>query len=171
VEGLVNVISAECGRFEVRELVELCERLSLGCGDRPVFEIDFVADECCDSVRITELMDVRKPTVEVIERFANRQIENEDNANRTPEVCFGDGTESLLSGSVPDLELDRLAIDLNLGSEKFDTDCRLALGGENIIDQTLENCGFADAAVPNDDELEGSSVVERSHEITARKGV
>ena len=78
----MDVITTKSGCFEVRELMKLSEALSLTACDAPLLcEIEFVSDESDDGIRVAKRVDVVEPLIEVIERFAVGEIENEDNAD------------------------------------------------------------------------------------------
>jgi hypothetical protein len=58
-------------------------------------------------------IDLLQPLLDVVERHLICDIVDNNDAVGTTVVAGSDGTESLLTGSIPDLEFDALAIHLN----------------------------------------------------------
>jgi hypothetical protein len=156
MERLLDVITRQRGCFKVRELVELPEGLRLvACHFSLIDEIEFIPDERHDRVRIAQRVDVNEPLVELVEGLALGEVENEDNADGRSKIGFRDRTEPLLTGSVPNLKFHLRSFDIEYRRQKLNTDRRLGIARENIIDKPFENGGLSDTARADDNELEG----------------
>jgi hypothetical protein len=81
--------------------------------------------------------------VSLIECVAAGNVENHDDAMRTPVVRLCDGAELLVPGSVPDLEPYRCAIDRNELRLEIDADRRHESFLEFVICVTKEETALA----------------------------
>ena len=69
-------------------------------------------------------------------------------------VCAGDGTETLLPGGIPDLELALVVVDFDGFELEVDADgCRVVLEVV-VVAEAEEDAGFADALAADDDDFE-----------------
>ena len=64
---------------------------------------------------------------------------------RTFVVRFGYGTETLLSGGVPDLQLDQLVLKVDDLYLEVDADGRKVVRSEGVVSETKEKTGLAHA--------------------------
>ena len=78
-------------------------------------------------------------------------------------VCVGDGSESLLAGGVPDLELDVFVVDVEGFEAEVYADCCHVVLGELVVGETEEETGFADGGVADDDVFEEVVVLTVTH--------
>jgi hypothetical protein len=79
---------------------------------------------------------------------------DEQDAHGATVVGRGDGTETLLTGRIPDLELDSLAIELNRADLEVDADRRNEGRGEGILAEAQETARLADARVAYQQQLD-----------------
>ena len=61
---------------------------------------------------------------------------------------------------IPDLDFDGAASDHYFFGCKLDAHCRVALRGEGVVDEAVEDGAFTDWGVANEDVLEDVVVVE-----------
>ena len=64
-------------------------------------------------------------------------------------VARSDCFEAVLAGRIPDLQLDRLAVDLDSADLEIDTDGGHEVLVEDVIGKTKQKRGLADAGVSN----------------------
>ena len=99
------------------------------------------------------LLDLGYPVADGLEGPAVGNVVDEENALRASEVGRGDCAESLLSGRVPNLELDALAVHLHVLDFEVDPDGGDERGGEGVVGVTEEEAGLADAGVADHEQL------------------
>lgn len=68
---------------------------------------------------------------------------------RTTIVARSDRLEAVLASRIPDLQLNRLSIDLDGADLEIDTNGRHEVLVEDIVRETQKQRGFADAGVSN----------------------
>jgi len=105
-------------------------------------------------VHIGMLLDLRDPVANGLEGPTIGDVVNEQDALRAAEVGRGDGAESLLAGRVPDLELDALAIDLDVLDFEVDADGGDEGRGERVVRVTQEEARFAHAGVSDHEQFD-----------------
>ena len=69
-------------------------------------------------------------------------------------VAAGDGLEALLTSGVPNLQLDGLAVDLDGTDLEVDSDGGHKVVSEDVIGESEQERGLADAGVSNEEHLE-----------------
>ena len=87
--------------LRVRHLAELGVRVA---------EVHFVADEQLAHVVARVFVDLRQPALHVLEGVHVGDVVHDDDAVRAAVVGAADRAEALLARSVPNLQLDRLAV-------------------------------------------------------------
>jgi hypothetical protein len=119
-----------------------------------VGEVALVADEEEDGVLLGVGLDLVHPELaDVVEAEGVGEVEDEEDALAAAVVGAGDGPEPLLPRSVPDLELDVLAINLDgLEAEVHPDGCQVVLG-ELVLDEAHQDGGLAHARVADDHRL------------------
>ncbi len=85
-------------------------------------EIGFVTDKELDNVLVSILVDFSKPVFDVFERLSIGDVINEDDSVSSFVVRSSDGFESLLSSSVPNLELDGISSSFEGSNFKINSD-------------------------------------------------
>lgn len=85
-------------------------------------EIALAADEHDDGVGAGEVACVRQPADEMLERDTAADVVHQQGAHRSAVVAAAHRAEPLLSGSVPDLQLDLLPAHLDDLCAKLHTD-------------------------------------------------
>jgi hypothetical protein len=79
----------------------------------PVVHVALVAEDHLLHVRARVLLNVPDPVLDVVKALLVGDIIDEHDAHGAAVVGGGDGPEPLLSGCVPDLELDLLSVQLD----------------------------------------------------------
>ena len=79
----------------------------------PVIHVALISQNHLLHVCARVLLDIPDPVLDVVEALLVGDVVDEHDAHRPAIVGSGDGAEPLLPGSVPDLELDLLAIKFN----------------------------------------------------------
>jgi hypothetical protein len=128
-------------------------RALLGADDLLVQHVALVPHEDLVDVYVGVLLDLGYPVSDGLEGPAVGDVVHEEDALRASEVGRGDGPETLLSGRVPDLELDALAVHLHVLDLEIDADCGNKRGGEGVIGVTQEEAGLANAGVTDHEQL------------------
>lgn len=155
LEGGVDAGGIEGGRFDEGKVVLLGEGHGLvGLDGAEVSQIGLVAHEHNHNVGLGVVAELLEPALDVLERGVLGDVVNEEGTDGAAVVGRGDGTVALLSGGVPDLGLDRLALGLDgLGGE-LDADRRLGFEVELVAGEAREEVGLTDTGVANEDDLE-----------------
>jgi hypothetical protein len=117
----------EANAVVVREFLAL-----LGAHDTLALQIALVADEDAGNVVAGVLLNLSHPVLNSAERIAAGDIVGDNNAVGTLVVAGSDGLEALLTGSVPNLQLDRLAVNLVVANLEVNTD-----GGHEVVSEDI----------------------------------
>mmetsp|Transcript_24079 Transcript_24079/g.75448 ORF Transcript_24079/g.75448 Transcript_24079/m.75448 type:complete len:263 (+) Transcript_24079:560-1348(+) len=117
-------------------------------------EIALVPHQELVHVLVGVAVDLVEPLLDVVEALLVRHIIHHNNAVSPAVVAAGDCAEALLPGSIPNLQLDHLALELHGANFKVDAD-----GGDvalcvGIIRETQQEARLSDAAVTDQQELE-----------------
>ena len=99
------------------------------------------------------LLDLGYPVSDGLEGPAVGDVIHQEDALRAAEVGRGDGAESLLSGCVPDLELDALTIHFHIFDLEINADGGNKSGGEGVVGVTQEEAGLTNAGVTDHEQL------------------
>ena len=81
---------------------------------------------------------------------------------------FGDGLERLLSGRVPNLQLESDSLHAHEQGTKLYTHGHLMVFSELVVTHAMHQTGLADARVTNDDQLEQEVLLQRGGSTTLR---
>lgn len=84
------------------------------------------------------LLDFSHPGLDRCEALSVRDIVRHDDSVSTLVVAGGDGLEALLASSVPNLQLDRLAVDVNRSDLEVHTNRRHEVLSEHIVLQSSD---------------------------------
>ena len=106
-----------------------------------ILQILFVSHENSWNILLSMLINFAHPLRDFRERFSVRDIISDNNTVGTLIITTGDGLESLLSSSIPNLKFYCFAININSSNFEINTDCRHEVVIENII---LKNTSYLD---------------------------
>jgi len=153
-EGLFVLVVA-LGRNVVVLEVALSVEVDLASLQLTVLDISLVSNQDDGDV-FTNLGQVLVPLGDVLVGLTRSEVEHDDGAVGINVVALAEIAEFLLSSSIPDDEADLTTV-----GREVDAGDIGALGGnvrllELTSDVTLNECGLADAAISDNDELEGS---------------
>jgi hypothetical protein len=112
-----------------------------------VSQIALISHQHDDDVRICVVPQLLQPPCHILVRLVFADIVDEQSSHRSSVVGRCDGSISLLSGSIPDLRLDRLRIYLDRSGCELYTDGRLRVEVELIAGETTQEIGFTNTGV------------------------
>ena len=154
-ESLLDVLAILSRSLKEADVVVLGEFLALVGGDLAgVGHVALVADQDAGDVVAGVLLDFVHPVFDGGETLAVRDVVGDDDAVRALVVAAGDGLEALLAGRVPDLQLDRLAVDLDRADLEVDADGRHEVVCEHVVRESQQQRGLADAGVADQQHFE-----------------
>merc|ERR1712110_1063852 len=125
-------------------------------------QITLVSDQQFVDVLTSVTIDFLKPLLDVAEGGLISHIVHNDNTVGTSVVRRSDCSETLLTGSIPNLKFNRFASNLDSSNLEVDTngtDVGLCVG---IISETQKKARFVDTTVTNEQEFE-EMIVFRVH--------
>lgn len=155
LEGFLNVGGFESRRLDEGKSLLLSKCLGLFGGDSTkVTKIALVSDEHDDDVGISVVTELRQPSLDVLERVLLGDVIHKQGSNSSSVVSAGDSSVSLLTGSVPDLGLNHLAIDRDTTGGELDTDGGLGFEVELIAGESREKVALSDTRVSDQHNLE-----------------
>ena len=132
-ERLLDVLRVLGRSLQEANAVVVREFLALfGAHDTLALQIALVADEDAGNVVAGVLLNLSHPVLNSAERIAAGDIVGDNNAVGTLVVAGSDGLEALLTGSVPNLQLDRLAVNLVVANLEVNTD-----GGHEVVSEDI----------------------------------
>ena len=113
LESLINILALLGRGLEESDTVVVGHLLALFEGDSSLgLQISLVSDQNASDVVLGVLLDLAHPGVHGVEGVSVGDVIGHDDTVGSLVIGGGDGLESLLSGSVPDLQLDCRLIDL-----------------------------------------------------------
>ena len=98
---------------------------------------------------ISMLLNLRDPIADGLEGPPIGDVVNQQDALGAAEVGRGDGAEAFLAGRVPDLELDTLAVHLDVFDFEVDADGSDEGGGEAVVGVPEQEARFTDSRIAN----------------------
>ena len=98
-----------------------------------ILQILFVSHENSRNILLSMLINFAHPLRDFRERFSVRDIISDNNTVGTFIITTGDGLESLLTSSIPNLKFYCFAINIDSSNFEINTDCRHEVVIENII--------------------------------------
>eukprot|EP00632_Arachnochrysis_sp_CCMP2950_P005168 CAMPEP_0185700974 /NCGR_PEP_ID=MMETSP1164-20130828/8228_1 /TAXON_ID=1104430 /ORGANISM="Chrysoreinhardia sp, Strain CCMP2950" /LENGTH=465 /DNA_ID=CAMNT_0028367945 /DNA_START=337 /DNA_END=1731 /DNA_ORIENTATION=+ len=162
-EGLLDVGRVLRRGLEVLDAQRVGELLGLlGRHGALRGEVALVAHEKLLHVLARVAVDLVEPLLDVVERLEVRHVEDDDDAVRAAVVRRRDRPEPLLTRGVPDLQLDRLALELDRPDLEVHPDGRDVRLGVRVIGEAQQKARLPDARVPDEEQLE-EVVVLRVH--------
>merc|ERR1719161_705885 len=96
-------------------------------------QIALVTNEHEHHIRISVRPCFLQPLCEVVEGVPSGDVVNQKCAGGPPVVGSGDGPETLLSGGVPDLQLDLLPLDGYQPRSELHSDSEVMIGSEALV--------------------------------------
>ena len=118
-----------------------------------IFDINFVSDKADRDV-VANADKILVPLGHILVGDARCDIEHDDTALASNVVAVTKATEFLLSGSVPDVELDRAFAGEEWHRAHLDSNSCIVLLLKLASGVSLDECGLADTAITDEDELE-----------------
>lgn len=147
-EGLVDVDVILGGALPKVNAELPGELLALLRGDDLLVEhVALVTGEELVHSDVGVLLDLSDPVPDGLEGAAVRDVVDEEDALRSAKVGRGDGPEPFLAGCVPNLQLDPLAIDVDVLDLKVNPDGRDEGRAERVIGISQEEASLPDAGV------------------------
>jgi hypothetical protein len=110
-------------------------------------QIALISHQHDDDVRICVIPQLLQPPRHILVCLVLADIVDEQSSHCSSVVGRCDGSISLLSGSIPDLRLDRLRIYLDRSGCELYTDGRLRVEVELIAGETTQEIGFTNTGV------------------------
>jgi len=139
---------------------------TLGGNDTGVLHIDLVADDDeREAIGVTRGgldQELVAPAVEVVESLGDVDIEHEDAAISTTVEGDTKRLETLLTGSIPDLQGHKTVVDHDLLGEEISTDGGTVLVRELLVHVLVHQRSLSHTAVTEDDNLQ-QNLLTRSH--------
>jgi hypothetical protein len=160
-EGLLDVGRRLGRRLDEGDAQASGEVTRLVGVDLAVRAVRLVADKELVDVVGRELVDLLQPVADVVERLLVRDVVDDDDAVRAAVVGGGDGAEALLAGRVPDLELDLLAVELEVADLEVDADGGDVRVSVRVVGEAEKKARLADAGIADEKKLE--KVIVLSH--------
>lgn len=147
-EGFLDVVASRSRCLKIVKLIFvdiIFDRIGL---DLPrICEIRLIADEHdCDTL-FCILTELTKPLLHVLEGFCLGEVEGDDGSNCPTVIGIGNGSEALLSCSVPDLVLDAFTIYGHCFGCELNSDSGLGVHVEGIIDKAREEVGLTNSRI------------------------
>lgn len=150
------------GRLDELYTEGVGEGLTLFLRNDPLFvPIALVANQDLVDVLACVLLDVAEPGLYIFERFLVRDIVDEQDPHGAAVVHRGNGTEPLLSRSIPDLQLDSLSVNLYRPDLKVDTNRGDEGRRERVFGESQQQARLAHARVADQQELDEVVIVSR----------
>jgi hypothetical protein len=115
-------------------------------------QIALVTDQHDDDVRVGMVAQLLQPSCDVLVCLVLADVVDEQRSYSAAVVGRSDGAVSLLAGSVPDLSLDGLSVNLDRPGCEFDADCRLGVKVELVAGESTQQVGFTNARVSDEDD-------------------
>lgn len=113
-EGLFDVGGSLCRSFEEFNAKAVSKLLSLFSGDYTLSsQIGLVTHEELVDILRSISVNFMQPLFHIVERLLVSDVVDDNDSMGTTVIRRSNGTEALLSGSIPDLQLDSLAVKFN----------------------------------------------------------
>lgn len=110
-------------------------------------QIALVSHQHNDDVAICMIPQLFQPPCHVLECLVLADVVDQQSTHGTTVVGRRYGSVTLLAGSVPDLRLDGLCVDLDTTGCELDADGGLGVEVELVAGEAREQVGLADARV------------------------
>ena len=154
-ESLLDIIGDLSASLKEANTVVLGHFLALLGGHISLVDhVALVADKDAGNVVCRVLLDLSHPVVHVRVRLLLGDIIGDNDSVSSLVVGGGNGLEALLSGGVPNLELNLFAIDLDGLDFEVDANRRHEVIGEHVVRETHKERGLAHARRANEQHFE-----------------
>ena len=166
-ESLLNILAVFGGSLKEADVVMLSEFLALVGGDLAgVGHIALVSNEDARDVVRGVLLNLAHPVLDGAEALSVGDVVSHDDAVSALVVAARDGLKALLAGSVPNLELNGLSVDIDGsdflqtrlaregGTYEVDSDCGHEVVCEHVVSESEQQGGLSDSGVSNQQHLE-----------------
>jgi len=160
-ERLLDVLCSLGRGLEEEETILFGELLTLlGLYDTAVFKISLVADQHDCGVLTRVLAAVLQPGGEVVKGLTTSDIVHEESASSVAVVAPSNRAELLLTGGIPNLQLNLLAADGDGATAELDTDGQIVDGLEALIGELKKEATLTDSSITDNDVLEEVLVLQ-----------
>ena len=133
-EGLLDVLAVFRRSLQEANVKVFSQLLAFFEGDSAlILEVALVTDEDARDVVRGVALDLPHPGLYSRETFSVRNVIGHDDAMGALVVGRGNGFKAFLAGSVPDLELDGLAVDINSPDLEVNTDSGHEVLSEEVV--------------------------------------
>lgn len=121
---LIDIGSKTSRRLQKWQIVLFCESLPFRLCYNPLrTEITLVSHQELADIVLSVLLNFLHPPLHVVESLNVGDVVNNDDAVCAPIVCAADCAKALLPGGVPNLQLDRLAVQIDGSDLKVNANC------------------------------------------------
>mmetsp|Transcript_24471 Transcript_24471/g.64579 ORF Transcript_24471/g.64579 Transcript_24471/m.64579 type:complete len:255 (+) Transcript_24471:163-927(+) len=150
------------GGLGEEEAVAAGELLALLEGDFSLrVHVALVADEHHRDVGVAVLLRLVEPAADMFERTSICDVVAQNGACGSAVVRLRQGAELLEPGGVPDVQLDRLPVQVYDLGGKLNANGRLMLHAELLLRELQQEARLSDAGVADHDELEDVGAIRR----------
>lgn len=120
-------------------------------------QIALVSHQHDNNIGIGVIPQLLKPSCDVLVCLVLADVIDEQCADGASVVGRGDGAVALLAGSIPNLRLDGLGVDLNGPRGEFDADSGLGVEVELVPSESTQQIGLSDTRVSDQDNYKKKS--------------
>lgn len=141
--------------LHVKHFVVSCEFKGLISGNHSLLrEISFISDENKYDIFVAVIFDIFDPFTDTFKSLLSGEIENYQCSSWWSVIWACDGSELLLSGSIPDLEFDDFIVNWYVFRSILYSDGILMIGLEVTINKSADKAGFPNSCITYKNELE-----------------
>lgn len=115
-------------------------------------QIALVTDKHNNNVGVGMVAQLLQPSGDVLVGLVLADVVNEEGTDGATVVGGCDGAVTLLAGSIPNLGLDRLGVDLDRTGGELDTDGGLGVEVELVAGESAQKVRLANAGVSDQDD-------------------
>merc|ERR550517_2123589 len=119
-----------------------------------VFQVNLIPDEDPHNILRGVFINVPQPICHIVQAFLVGDVVDKHDTHSLPVETGGDGVEPFLAGSVPNLQLHHLSINLYCVNLEINANCRDERVVESILAKPEYDASLADARVTNEEQLE-----------------
>jgi len=149
-ESLFDVLCGFCRSFEEGDSKRVGEFLGLRIlYDLLLNEIGLISNQKFVDRLASVSVDLSEPLLHVVEGDFVGDVIDDDDPVSASVIRTGDGTEPLLASSVPNLQLDRFAVDVESSYFKVHTNGADVRVGVGVIGESKEEARFSHSRISN----------------------
>ena len=150
VKGLTDVAAIGRRCLKVTQTILVCVILdTLGLDLPHLGEIRLVPNQHDGDPCIRIVLKFPQPLLHVFKGLTLGNIECNNGPNSSPIVCIGDGPETLLTSSIPDLILDRFALNKCGLRRKLNSNSGLRVHIEGIVHKARKKVRLSNPRISN----------------------